>query len=320
MGRYGYGDRNEHGERLLEFATAHNLYVCNSRFQQKPSRKWTWASPDGIHKNMIDLILIQQRWKTSVINCRTFQSADISSDHSLVMCNIKLRLKKLNNRPQQSCRVDVNQLRDKKARQSYNVLLENNMEDIEPTCNLEEHATRVTEAIRSAAETLKLTDEKRRLKQLMNVSAKCAQEYRDFCKKVKKSPRQDKEHWIHDQCEQADKDLNIANTRQAYSLIKMLGKKFVPRVDVLRNQEGTMLQSKREIKQRWTQYCSGLYKDQVGGEGMVRELEEITPPNNDDSHDILYAEVEGAINILKRNKSLGSDGLTAKLLQAGGTS
>ena len=109
MGRYGYGDRNEPGERLLEFATVHNLYVCNTRFQQKPSRKWTWASPAGIHKNMIDLILNQQRWKTSVTNCRTFQSADISSDHSLVLCNIKLRFKKLNNRSQQSCRVDVNQ-------------------------------------------------------------------------------------------------------------------------------------------------------------------------------------------------------------------
>ena len=57
MGRYGYGERNERGDRLLEFATAHNLYICNTRFQQKPSRKWTWTSPDGVHKNMIDLTL-----------------------------------------------------------------------------------------------------------------------------------------------------------------------------------------------------------------------------------------------------------------------
>jgi len=119
MGKYGYGDRNERGERLLEFATAHNLYICNTRFQHKPNRKWTWASPDGIHKNMIDLILIQRRWKTSVINCRTFQSADISSDHSLVLCNIKLRLKKMYNKPQQCYRVDANRLRDEKIRQSY---------------------------------------------------------------------------------------------------------------------------------------------------------------------------------------------------------
>ena len=97
MGRYGYGDRNERGERFLEFAAIHILYICNTRFEQKPQRKWAWASPDGVHKNMIGLILIQQRWKSSVINYRTFQSADICSDHSLVLCNIGLRLKKLYN-------------------------------------------------------------------------------------------------------------------------------------------------------------------------------------------------------------------------------
>ena len=151
---------------------------------------------------------------------------------------------------------------------------------------------------------------------MKNVSAKYAQQYRDFCKIAKKSVRQGKEHWIHDQCEQADKGLNIGNTRQAYRLIQMLGKKPMPRVNVLRNQEGEMLQSKNEMKQRWIQYCSSFCKDHEGGEGMAKELEEITPPNNDDSHDILYSEVEEAIKTRKRNKSPGSDGITAELLQA----
>ena len=43
MGHYGYGTRNERGERLLEFAAGHNLLICNTRFQQKPNRKWTWG-------------------------------------------------------------------------------------------------------------------------------------------------------------------------------------------------------------------------------------------------------------------------------------
>ena len=51
---------------------------------------------------------------------------------------------------------------------------------------------------------------------------------------------------------------------------------------------------------------------------MVKELDEITPPKNDDFHDILYSEVEEAINTLKINKSLGSDRITAELLQTGG--
>ena len=137
MGKYGYGDRNERGERLLEFATLHNLFICNTRFEQKPNGKWTWASPDGIHRNMIDLILIQQRWKTSVINCRTFHSADIISDHSLVLCNIKLRLKKLSNRSEQSCKVDVSRLKDETIKRSYKTVLERNIGNITTTDDLE---------------------------------------------------------------------------------------------------------------------------------------------------------------------------------------
>ena len=335
MGKYGYGDRNERGERLLEFATVHDLYVCNTKFQHKPNRKWTWASPDGIHKNMIDLILIQRRWKTSVTNCRTFQSADISSDHSLVLCNINLKLKKPHNKPLKCFRVDVNQLRDEKIKQSYSAALMKQMKDIEPTCSLEEHAKKIEQAIKITVEatvpakrttkkpwiseeTLKLADEKRRLKQLRNVSIEYTQQYKGLCRKVKRSARQDKEHWIQDQCEQAEKGLNIGNTREAYSLIKMLRKEFVPRINVIRNQEGKMLQTNDDIKRRWTQYCSSLYKDPGGGEGMVKELEDIAPPGNEDSQDILYSEVQAAINSLKRNKSPGSDGITAEMLQAGG--
>ena len=131
MGRYGYGDRNERGERVLEFVTTHSLYICNTKFEQKPQRKWTWASPDGVHKNMIDLILIQQRWKSSIINCRTFQSADICSDHSLVLCNIRLRLKKMYNKPHPNTTLDVTQLKDDIIRRCYIIKLVGSIEKIQ---------------------------------------------------------------------------------------------------------------------------------------------------------------------------------------------
>jgi hypothetical protein len=166
--------------------------------------------------------------------------------------------------------------------------------------------------------TLKLADEKRRLKQLRNVSVEYTEQYKGLCRKVKRSARQDKEYWIQDQCEQAERGLNIGNTREAYSLIKMLRKEVVPRLNVVQNQEGTILQTNDDIKRRWTQYCSSLYKDPGGGDGMVKELEDIVPPENEDPQDILYSEAQAAINSLKRNKSAGSDGVTAEMLQAGG--
>ncbi|CAF4681178.1 unnamed protein product [Rotaria sp. Silwood2] len=63
MDRYGFGTRNERCEHLPEFATLHNLFICNTIFQQKPNRKWTWESPNGVHKNMIDLIIVQNAGK-----------------------------------------------------------------------------------------------------------------------------------------------------------------------------------------------------------------------------------------------------------------
>ena len=51
---------------------------------------------------------------------------------------------------------------------------------------------------------------------------------------------------------------------------------------------------------------------------MVKELDEITPPNDEDPQDILYEEVEKAIRSLKCHKSPSSDGITAEMLQGGG--
>ena len=335
MGRYGYGDRNERGERLLEFAAMHSLYICNTRFEQKPQRKWTWASPGGVHKNMIDLILVQQRWKSSVINCRTFQSADICSDHSLVLCNIRLRLKKLYNKAQHRIRIDVSQLKSEKIRECYSKKLVKDITKIDPAENLEEHAKKIEAAIKKAAEatipisrsakkawiseeTLKLADEKRALKQTRNASTQEEQQYKGLCKKVKKSARQDKERWIQQQCEEIEKSLAIGRTRQAYSLIKMLQRKFTPRVSVIQDQDGKILQSQDEIIQQWTKYCSSLYKDQGGGDSMTKDLEMITPTSTEEPQNILYSEVEEAIRTLKRNRSPGSDEITAEMIQAGG--
>ena len=35
MGPYGTGERNERGDRLIEFATSRQLYIANSKFQKK---------------------------------------------------------------------------------------------------------------------------------------------------------------------------------------------------------------------------------------------------------------------------------------------
>lgn len=57
LGNYGYGSRNERGERLYEYLEKENLYAMNSFFKKRLNRKWTWISPDGTKKNEIDYFL-----------------------------------------------------------------------------------------------------------------------------------------------------------------------------------------------------------------------------------------------------------------------
>ena len=123
---------------------------------------------------------------------------------------------------------------------------------------------------------------------------------------------------MQEQYTEIDKGLRVGNTRKAYSLIKTLKKKdFAPRLNILRSHDGNLLQSKEAIKKRWTQYCSNLYKDNGGGDILIKELEQISPPIQQESHDILLSEVEQAIQSLKKNKSPGLDGIQAELLQSG---
>jgi len=62
--------------------------------KQHPMRLYTWTSPDGNTQNQIDYISIAQRWKTSLMNCRTYPGADCDTDHQLLVASLKVRLGK----------------------------------------------------------------------------------------------------------------------------------------------------------------------------------------------------------------------------------
>ena len=91
VGQYGLGDRNDKGQELVDFCEANNLSIMNTMFKQPNRRKYTWISPGGQYRNQIDYILIQNRWKSSVYNCKTFPGADCSSDHNVLVATFQFK-------------------------------------------------------------------------------------------------------------------------------------------------------------------------------------------------------------------------------------
>ena len=65
-GKFGLGMRNEAGQRLIEFCQENALVIANTLLQQHKRRLYTWASPEGQHRNQIDYILCSQRWRSSI--------------------------------------------------------------------------------------------------------------------------------------------------------------------------------------------------------------------------------------------------------------
>jgi hypothetical protein len=58
----------DNGVRVVNFATSKNLIVKSSTFPHCNIHKFTWMSPDGKTHNQIDHILIDRRWRSSVLD------------------------------------------------------------------------------------------------------------------------------------------------------------------------------------------------------------------------------------------------------------
>ena len=83
MGRHGLGGMNENGERLATFCGNNDLVIGGSLFKHRDIYKITWTSPNARDRNQIDHIIINGRYRGSLMDTRTMRGADASWDQVL---------------------------------------------------------------------------------------------------------------------------------------------------------------------------------------------------------------------------------------------
>ena len=98
--------------------------IANTLFEQPKRRLYTWKSPGDIHRNQIDYILINQRYRNCITQVKIYPDADIDSCHNPVKMNIKIKLKQIKKR-QSTVHLDLNMLKDENIRLEYNILVQN---------------------------------------------------------------------------------------------------------------------------------------------------------------------------------------------------
>ncbi|XP_025203118.1 craniofacial development protein 2-like [Melanaphis sacchari] len=82
---------NDNSSRLANFASGKGLIIKSTMLPCKDIYKYTWVSPDGRHKNQIDHVLINNRFKNSITNVRTLRGADADSDHFLKLEEVNIQ-------------------------------------------------------------------------------------------------------------------------------------------------------------------------------------------------------------------------------------
>ena len=99
LGPHGIGDMNGNGALLIDYALSNDLVIGGSMFEHKTIHKYSWVSPDGRTKNQIDHFLISRRWRSSLLDVRGFQGADVNSDHILLIAKVRIKLQAQKPRP-----------------------------------------------------------------------------------------------------------------------------------------------------------------------------------------------------------------------------
>ena len=151
VGPFGLGVRNERGDRWAEWCQESGQVICNTWFRHHPRHLWTWSSPGNQYRNQIDYVTINQRFRNSITQAKTYPGVDCGSDHVPVVVDMNVKLKRLR-RKRREPQAQLSKLKDESIRSLYSVTVRNKYEGLEDEITVEQQWSRISGALVEAAE------------------------------------------------------------------------------------------------------------------------------------------------------------------------
>jgi exonuclease III len=84
-GGFGYGEQNQEGENILNFAIAYDLIVANTFFRKKKSHLTTFSS--GQHSSQIDYLLTRREERSNCMDCKVIHGECVVTQHKLLVAD-----------------------------------------------------------------------------------------------------------------------------------------------------------------------------------------------------------------------------------------
>lgn len=318
VGPHGLGERNERGDRFVDWCKMHNQVIMNTWFKQHPRRLYTWTSPGDRARNQIDFITINSRFRNAIKSCRTFPGADVDSDHNPVIANLRLSLKRVEHQKRPP-KFAVSQLEQLEVRDNFKEHVIKSLPEFPPD-NVTDHWQVLTTAIKEAAEANIPKQDQRRnkaqwftseLEHLLvqrRISKPNHQKYQELNRLYKRRCQETKEAWLEEKCAEVER-LHLNGKALFRKIKEIAGRPTPPASKCIKAADGQILHDIKEVSARWEEYIQDLFHDD-------QEMDEIDLDSTKTGPPILKSEVKWAIGKMKSGKSCGPDEIYTEMIKA----
>ena len=332
-GGRGLGERNEEGERLLEFADSTGMAVVNTFFEKPATRKVTYSSGGAV--SQIDYMLVAREELKRVKNVAAIASEECVRQHRLLVMDWELpRAETRKEIPVE--RVRVWRLRDKGIREDFEEEVRKRTGlGPEPGASLEETWCAFRDTLMDAARSVcGMSKGSRRDRKTWlwsdEVKTKIRKKRECYLKWMRSGLETDRVVYVEARRE-AKKGVTCAQEKGRMELVKKLEEKGASarlfgmaknmsrqRVDVggMRTiRDGDRVVSKEEdVLETWTRHMKKVLNDDQGTKPRVETANAIEGPEKE----IEAEEVKKALGSMRVGKAAGGSGLTVELLRAAG--
>lgn len=343
MGRHALGSMTENGELFTEFCGVQDLLIGGSVFPHKNSHKVTWFSNDHTTENQIDHICISRRYRRCLEDVRNKRSADVGSDHHLLLGMIKMRVcKQFQNKERTFKRFDVKKLENPQIKTAFadelrdniNHSTSDNVEDVNEQWEIVKSAfLKTSENILGTVqhqtkdwmsqETWKAIEERRTAKIAINntrtrgAKQRASQAWLAKEKEVKSLCRRDKNTWVNNLAQQAENAVRVGDFRTLYETTRKLSGKHALPDKPIKDKNGNFLTNDTQQLERWHEFYTELFTIPSSPSNQeVYEPPRVPRIQRVNSAAPSIREIEAAIRSMKSNKAPGIDRITAEMLKA----
>lgn len=279
VGNFGLGQRSERGNRLVQFCREERLVVTNTLFKQPPRRLYTWKAPGdkpgNIIRNQIDFVLINQRFRSSIISTKTYPGADVPSDHIPLVSVIKMKLRKTRVQGRKRNRYDYSKLQDTQVQEKVKEVINREIYSVSMgSAHVEDMWGMVKGAMTGACNQYLKSEERQRgkkhwmtdeilklMEKRRTVKAKDPEAYWQIHKDIKRKIREAKERWLSEKCREIEKLNQKHDTFNVHKKVKEATGRNRKRITGnITNRQGQVIMEIQEKMKIWKEYIQDLLK------------------------------------------------------------